>query len=826
MKYRRIAMKKNTLALVTMLLFGWVLIAQPTGGGRPQNFQKIKVSGTVIDQETNQPLEYATITLKNKRRPDFLQGGITDGAGNFDIEVFPGRYTIVTEYISFESDTREGVVLKENTSLGVIALGISVAALDEVELVGERTEVEIRLDKRVYNVGRDITVRGGSVSDVMDNIPSVSVDVEGNISLRGNDNVRILINGKPSGLVGLSGPDALRQLPAESIEKVEVITSPSARYEAAGTAGILNIILKREELAGFNGSFIANAGTPTTYGGSASLNWRTDKLNIFTTTSYNDAQSLGGGVFNSEYFNGDNPSTFTNEDRDYNRQRERFFINLGAEYFFDKNTSLTLSGFLRQSDNSSNNTTIIEDLDANGNVNNTIGRYQDETEDDNSQQFTANFTKKFNDQGHELVIEFQTEESREDESDFARNTNVDNQRSVTDEKQNRSLLQMDYVLPINKDTQFEAGFRGDYSVQDTDYQVFDIVNENDVINTNLTNYLRFTQNISAAYTQFGKKIDRFSYLMGIRMEHTQIIIDQQTSNQYNEKKYTNWFPTLNLSYEFNEKENITLGYSRRIRRPRAWSLNPFQSLTSLTFFRQGNPDLDPSYANTFDLGYLKRWDTFTFNGSVYYAKSTQVITRITEETGTVVRVSEDPVIDVPALRSTSINLAENIRTGTEFTLTYSPKRQVRISGNFNIFNANTIGTYQGTVLDAEIISWFARVNASFPLPGGLTSQLRAFYRGPRATAQTESQGIFSMSGALNKNLFKKKATLSFRASDIFNTSRGKSRTETENFTNYTEFQWRQPTYVFTFTYRINERKMDRKRRSNYSGGEQGGEFEF
>ena len=826
MKYRRIAMKKNTLALVTMLLFGWILFAQSTGGGRPQNFQKITVSGTVIDQETNQPLEYATITLKNKRRPDFLQGGITDAEGNFDIEVFPGRYTIVTEYISFESDTREGVVLNKNTSLGVIALGISVAALDEVELVGERTEVEIRLDKRVYNVGRDITVRGGSVSDVMDNIPSVSVDVEGNISLRGNDNVRILINGKPSGLVGLSGPDALRQLPAESIEKVEVITSPSARYEAAGTAGILNIILKREELAGFNGSFIANAGTPTTYGGSASLNWRTDKLNIFTTTSYNDAQSLGGGVFNSEYFNGENPSTFTNEDRDYNRQRERFFINLGAEYFFDKNTSLTLSGFLRQSDNSSNNTTIIEDLDANGNVNNTIGRYQDETEDDNSQQFTANFNKKFNDQGHELVIEFQTEESREDESDFARNTNVDNQRSVTDEKQNRSLLQMDYVLPINKDTQFEAGFRGDYSVQDTDYQVFDIVNENDVINTNLTNYLRFTQNISAAYTQFGKKIDRFSYLMGMRMEHTQIIIDQQTSNQYNEKKYTNWFPTLNLSYEFNEKENITLGYSRRIRRPRAWSLNPFQSLTSLTFFRQGNPDLDPSYANTFDLGYLKRWDTFTFNGSVYYAKSTQVITRITEETGTVVRVSEDPVIDVPALRSTSINLAENIRTGTEFTLTYSPKRQVRISGNFNIFNANTIGTYQGTVLDAEIISWFARVNASFPLPGGLTSQLRAFYRGPRATAQTESQGIFSMSGALNKNLFKKKATLSFRASDIFNTSRGKSRTKTENFTNYTEFQWRQPTYVFTFTYRINERKMDRKRRSNYSGGEQGGDFEF
>jgi hypothetical protein len=409
---------------------------------RPQNFQKptkINLSGKVIDQETQQPLEYATITLKSARFPDRLQGGITNKEGIFNFEIFPGRYTITTEYISFEKDIKEGVVLKESKDLETIALVIEVNSLNEVELIAERTEVEIRLDKRVYNVGKDITVRGGSVSDVMDNIPSVSVDVEGNISLRGNDNVRILVNGKPSGLVGLSGPDALRQLPAESIERVEVITSPSARYEAAGTAGILNIILKKEELAGFNGSFILNGGTPTAYGGSASLNWRNKKLNIFSTTSYNDGKSLGGGVFNSEYFNGDQPSTFTNETRDYNRNRERFFINLGAEYFFDDNTSLTISAFTRTSNNGSNNTTIIEDTDLNGNVLNRLGRYQDETEKDNSSQFTANFTKKFSDKGHELVVEFQSEESSEDESDFADNTNVFDQTSSTEEKAKKAI---------------------------------------------------------------------------------------------------------------------------------------------------------------------------------------------------------------------------------------------------------------------------------------------------------------------------------------------------------------------------------------------------
>ena len=819
-------MKKTILFCLTLLV-GFTALAQ-----RPQNYQarpKILLSGKVIDEETKQPLEYATITLKNPRFPDRLQGGITDAEGNFKFEVFPGRYTITTEYISFESNVNEGVILRETTDLGTIALGISVDALDEVELVAERTEVEIRLDKRVYNVGRDITVRGGSVSDVMDNIPSVSVDVEGNISLRGNDNVRILINGKPSGLVGLSGPDALRQLPAESIEKVEVITSPSARYEASGTAGILNIILKREELAGFNGSFILNGGFPRTFGGNTNLNWRTEKLNIFSTVSYNDSKSLGGGVFNSEYFNGDAPSTFTNEDRDYERQRERFFINLGAEYFFDDKTSFTVSGFLRNSNNGSNNTTIIEDRSATDVVLNSFGRYQDETEEDKSAQFTANFTKKFNDKGHELIIEYQTEESSEDEADLARNTNTFDQKSSTDESQKRQLLQLDYVYPIDDNTQFELGYRGDFSQQDTDYQVFDLNDGTETINTNLTNYLGFTQNVNAAYTQFGKKINKFSYLLGLRIEDTKIIIDQRTANIYREKKYTDWFPTVNLSYEFNEKENITLGYSRRIRRPRSWSLNPFQSLTSLTFFRQGNPDLDPSYANSFDFGYLKRWEKFTFNGSIYYSKATQVITRITETTGTIVRVSEDPLVEVPALRFTSINLAENNRTGTEFTLTYSPKRTVRISGNFNIFNSETIGTYEDQVLDAEIVSWFARVNASFPLPFDLTTQLRAFYGGPSATAQTETQGIFSLSGAVNKNLFKKKGTLSFRASDIFNSRRRKSSTRTAQFTNYTEFQWRQPTYIFTFTYRLNERKNDRSRRrrnTNYDGGDGGGEFDF
>ena len=815
-------MKRLLLTLLIVITTCTVFAQRPNNS---QNITKIKISGNITDSETAEPLEYATISLVNERFPNRIQGGITNGNGNFDIEIFPGKYNITLEYIGFQKVTLENKIIRVTTLLGDFKLNINSESLNEVELIGERTEIEIRLDKRIYNVGKDITVRGGSVTDVMDNIPAVSVDVEGNISLRGNDNVRILINGKPSGLVGLSGSAALRQLPAESIEKVEVVTSPSARYEASGTAGIINIILKKDELIGFNATFIANTGIPEYLGSTATLNWRTKKLNVFSTTTYRDQKSLGGGVFNNEYFNGDLPSSFANETRDYDRIRKNYFINLGAEYYINDKTSLTISGFVRDSNNTSDANTEIDDLNVNGDILSSVDRLQEEAEEDNSSQFTANFTKKFNDDGHELVAEIQLQKSAEDEFANISNSDSPSETAGTLESQTRNLFQLDYVWPIDKNTQFEFGYRGDFSSQENDYEIAIKGNGRFIIDTNLSNVLLFEQNINALYTQYGKKINKFSYILGLRIEKTNIVINQKTTNDFKEKKYTNFFPTVNLSYEFSEEENITLGFSRRIRRPRSWSLNPFPSRSSVTFFRQGNPDLDPSYSSTFDFGYLKRWEKFTLNGSAYYQKATQVITRITEATGEVVRVSEDPIIEIPSLRATSINLAENNRLGTEFTLTFTPSRKFRLSGNFNIFNSETIGTYNNQVFDAEIVSWFARINSNVTLPKGWTAQLRGFYRGPNATAQSKSKGFFVLSGAINKDVLNKKGTLSFNASDLLNSRFYRNTTTTELFTNYSEFQWRRPSYVMTFTYKINERKNQRRKRGqNYGDG--GDDVEF
>ena len=830
-------MRKKFCLIFVFIFFGLLNGQRPSN---TSNIKKITISGNVLDQETNQPLEYATITLKNNRFPDRIQGGISNENGRFDLEIFPGKYNISIEYIGFNPIKYEGKVIRENTDFGKILMVFSENQLEEVELIGERTEVEIRLDKKIYNVGKDIMVRGGSVADVLDNVPSVSVDVEGNVALRGNDNVRILINGKPSGLVGISGPQGLRSLPAESIEKVEVVTSPSARYDAEGTAGILNIILKKQNLEGINGTLTGSVGLPKNNRTSANLNWRTKKLNIFTTNTLSDNITKGNSFNNNEYFNRNDPSTFLKEKRLSQRNRKSFFSSYGLEYYFNDKTSLTLSSFYRESDRESNTKNKIQELDFDGNSLNLTERKEDEDEKDISKQYSANFFKDFKKEGHRFTALFQYEESYEDEySDINNQTlipvisEMKYEKVINDENQRRILAQSDYVLPIDENTQFELGYRGSFSTQKTDYQVSYLINSNYELDNNLSNYLIYKEYVNAAYTQYGKKIDKFSYLLGLRMEDSKIEIDQKTSNDKTIKKYTDFFPTLNLSYELNEKESFTLGYSRRLRRPRSRFINPFPSRSSVTNIFQGNPDLDPTYSNAFDLGYLKRWKTLTLNSSIYYQKATKAFTFIRQDSGETVIISGEennttnPIVEVPVLKLFPINLSENNRYGGEFSISYFPSRKIRLSGNFNLFSSEIIGDYKGESFDAKNLSWFARFNSTIKLPGSIDWQTRFFYRGPSENAQTKSKGILFLSGALNKEVFNKKGTISFRATDLLDSSRRKSETLTESFYSYGEFQWREPSYVLTLTYQINPNKKKKNRRSqrNYGNGQDEG-FDF
>ena len=790
-----------------------------------QNSEVI-VTGTVTDSETNIPLEYATISVFNVNSEDAINGVITDSNGEFSIELSKGNYDFKVEFISFKIKYYRNITVNNPLSLGTIELSIDENILDEIEVIGEKTEIEIKLDKTVYNIGKDLTLKGSSVSDVLDNLPSIEVDIEGNVSLRGNESVRILINGKPSGLVGISSNEALKQFPSESVEKVEVITSPSARYNAEGTAGIINIILRRSKLTGFNGSLSLNSGYPERYGVSANLNYRTKKLNFFNNIGYNTRTSEGSFINETEYYTDQAINNFLNENGVRDSERNSNYLNTGIEYFISDKTSLVGSYVLRKSDGFTNNTNNV-----NQNFN-TISKFSErlekESEIDDTNEFSINLTHDFNKEGHVLTMDYQKEKSSENENGFISNSQLKpiltkylSEKVNTDEIQESELFKIDYVLPIKKDGQFELGFRRSNQHQDIDYLAKnEDLNGNFINDLNLSNTLLYNEKVNAFYTQYGNKKNKFSFLLGLRYEESKTTVKQLANNTNNVKNYNDFFPTLNLSYQIKEDETITFGYNRRIRRARSYFINPFPSKSSATNIFQGNPNIDPTYSNGIDLGYLKRYEKLTLNGSIYYRKETGVFTFISENTGDFVLVNE---ILVPVLRRTPINLASNKQIGLELNANFNQSKNWRLNGSLNFYESETLGEYMGIVYDSKNLTWSGRLSNNLKLFSSVDWQTSFRYRAPQKTAVSERKASIYSNTAFSKDLLKDKITLTFKVNDIFETGKWRIESFNENYRSYSESNWRGGrTLELNLIYRFNQKKKETRNSGDYNDYSEGG----
>lgn len=834
-----------------VLLFGSILSILSIFTIGAQTGKTIKVTGKVIDADTNDPLEYATLVLQNTTTQE-VTGGVTDGNGVFNVEAPAGKYNVSVEFISYKTYKLPNQNITADKDLGIVKLSLDVAQLDAVEVTAEKSTVELKLDKKVYNVGQDMTVKGGAVTDVLDNVPSVSVDVEGNISLRGNDNVRILINGKPSALSGLSNA-ALQQLPADAIEKVEVITNPSSRYDAEGTAGIINIILKEGKATGVNGSVNAFAGNPDNFGGGLNLNIRSKRFNVFTNTSYRYRKGPGEALFEQENFNENGTiSNFQNEYRDYDRMGKNFNTNVGFEFFIDTTSSITNSFVYVTGDGQDRTDIDFFNYDQNRILATERNRFTVEDEDEGSIQYSFNYTKRFNNDGHQLTLDYQYSQNKETQDSHIYETNIttganaDTERNLNDDRQRRNLLQADYVLPFGKDdkSQFEAGYRGNFNSYTTDYK-YGFINPDgsfiiDETYNNYSNILEYDEHINAAYAQLGTKIGKWNMLGGLRMESTNIDIKLVNTNELTKKQYTNLFPSVFLGYEFDEMTQATISYSRRLSRPWSRFINPFPSRSSNTNLFQGNPDLDPTFTNAFDFAVIKRWGKVTLNSSIYYNHSTDVFEFITQETGDFVSIENpdyDPTnpeseetIDVPVQLRSPVNLSTQDRFGIEFTTTYNPFRKWRLSGNVNIFQSSTKGDYAYTnYLGEEVVqnfdndnfSWFARLTSKLTLPASIDFQTIMMYNGPSSNAQSENKGMFGTNLAFSKDILKENATLSLNVSDLFNSRKRRSTTMTNNVNTYSEFQWRKGQITLNFTYRFNMKKDERPNREQQqqNGGE-------
>ena len=812
-------------SIKNFITFSLLLISTIGFAQMKPEMKKIRISGLILEKGTNIPLEYATVVLQSVNKPEVVTGGVTDIDGKFSFEINSGIYNVRYEFISFKTISEKNKKFNSDTNLGTIFLEEDVAQLKDVVVIAEKSTVEIKLDKRVYNVGKDMMVKGGTVSDVLDNVPSVTVDPDGTIALRGNENVRILIDGKPSGLAGINIADALKLLPADAVEKVEVITNPSARYDAEGSGGIINIVLRKGKAQGINGSVVLSAGDPEAYGASSNLNFRSDNFNLFSNFGYNYRNSPGNSLNDAEYLNSDGTtSSFVNERRKNNRLSEGFNSNFGIDLFLDKKTTWSNALTFSKSRGKNPDNVFFYNFDDTFTPTFVRNRFNDQKNNDFNFEYSTNFTKNFEKEDHKLTIDVAISQNRDNDSSIiydqiiGDSSSLFTESTLNNQKQQRNLFQTDYVLPIGENGRFEAGYRGNFQNNLTEFAIEP--------NTLYSNTLEYKEYVNAFYTQYGNKINKFSYFLGVRFEDSDIEVNSLTTNSFNNKKYNNFFPTATVNYEFSDSNSMSLSYSKRINRPRGRFLNPFSTYSSNINIFQGNPDLNPAYTNAIDLGYLKRWSKLTLNSSVYV--------NITDESFQFIRKESGLFVDgIPVILSTPINLSKEYRAGFEFNVNYTPYKWWRLNGNLNVFRNENQGDYKYVdYLGNDVVqnfdniatSWFTRISSKVTLPYKVDWQTNLTYNAPQNSAQGKRLDMTSVNLAFSKDVLKDKGSITLNVSDLFNTRKRRFTNEIENVvSSYSEFQWRERQITLAFTYRFNKKKNERENQRREDGG---GEGEF
>ncbi|MFP9099597.1 TonB-dependent receptor domain-containing protein [Flavobacterium sp. RHBU_24] len=825
----------------------------------------VKVTGKIVEQGSKQPLEFTNVIIQTPENVT-VTGGLTDANGEFSLDVKPGTYNIKFDFISFKPQVITGRQINTSVNLGLITLAPDATVLNAVEITAERSTVEIKLDKRVYSVGNDMMVRGGTVSDVLDNVPSLSVDAEGNVALRGNQSVTILIDGRPSTLAGSNVAEVLRLLPADSVDKVEVITNPSARYDAEGGGGIVNIILKKGKANGFNGSIIATTGDPANHGLSTNLNYRSTNFNLFSNLGYNYRNNPGNSFTNSRYLDeNDNTTSYTNERRTNERLRKGYNASLGLEWFIDSTFTWTNSLSIRRNLGDNPSKTFYDNYDADRNFLSTRYRYSLEDDEESNVNYSTSFIKKFNNKGHQVKVDASVSSSLEEENtnitDEIVNTsdtsNNSYQRTSNDENDTRTLLQADYELPVGEGGKFEAGYRGSFATTETDARTETLEGTDWVNDPNYTNNLEYKEKVNALYTQYGNKAGKFSYMAGLRWEDSNIDVNLINVGNYNNKRYNNFFPSAFLGYEINDGSNLTLSYSRRINRPRGRFLNPFAGLQSNINIFRGNPDLNPSKTHAIDLGYIKKWKKLTLSSSAYLNVTDDNFQFVRQQSGDFITQQVggadivDPVtgevtvvdgqdIRTPVTLTTPVNISQEYRFGFEFNINYNPYKWWRINSNFNFFRNETKGDYTFNGDDGNgnpviyyqnfnntAYTWTTRVNSKITLPYKIDWQINGDYRGAQKNAQGRSRGVAAVNTALSKDILKDKGTLSLNVQDIFNSRKMKNETFISGqVESYSEMQWRQRQVTFSFTYRFNMTKADRQKEQQQQRQDNGGGEEY
>ena len=795
------------------------------------SFASITVKGRVFDKATGLPMEYATVRACTLPDTTFIAGCITEPTGNFSMQLEKGHYVLEIQYMGFvpvyKNVTLDGS--KNPFDVGKINLSPDHQMLGEVDVVAEQSTYEMTLDKRVFNVGKDVSNTAGNAIEVLENIPAVSVDVEGNVSLRGDDGVRILIDGKESGLSGMSTQDALRTLQGDMIERIEVITNPSVRYDAEGSAGIINIILKKDKRQGFNGAVNIRGGYPWMYGASLTANYRLKRWNLFASYGFNNRSNIGGGVNltkrYSDIIEGDTIFTQLTDQTTERRMRRRGHnVRVGADYYITDRDIISAAFVYRNGRLETHPVVKYYDEYPQLGTSTYDERAEDYEEITPMYEVTMDYDKKFEREGRSLKANVRFFTNSEDaHSDITEKVYPNQemqqlikevyQKTGNDQRMRNLQASLDYVHPFATKAQWEIG--GKYT--NRNINSLSEVTERDSLGVYrpLPDYCydyEYKEQVAALYTSLGNDWGRWSGQVGVRAEMTNIFTNLKgyahdgTDSINGGKPYIDFFPSAHLNYSVNENNQFQVSYTRRIRRPGFWQMSPFRSYNDNRNIRMGNPALKPTYMDSYELGYIHFWDKASFNFTAYYRHGNNTIRSYTYMADSV-------------FYSMPVNFGKADDFGVELVAQGQMTKWWNLNGNVNFFRSYSNGTINGKEYPTESWMLFGRAVSKFKIKNWFDFQLTAHVMGPHKEPLGMRKGNWWVDLAVSKEVFHGNGTITFNVRDLFNSRSWGGESWGDGFWQYNTSTWNRRSFSINFNYRINQQNMKRNRPG---GGEEGG----
>jgi len=771
------------------------------------------VVGRVVDAELAAPLEYANAVLYEKGSNNQITGAMTDSNGVFRLfQVKPGTYTLEVSFMGYYPKKVENLVVgdQEAVRAGTVKLERAVILMEGVDVTSEKPAVEFKIDKKVINVSKDFTAISGTAVDVLQNAPSVTVDIEGNVSLRGSTNFTLLIDGRPT---VLEPNDALQQIPASNVEQIELITNPSAKYDPSGIAGIINVIMKKQKSQGTNGIVNANIGLDEKYGGDFLVNHRTDKLNLFVGANYNDQTFPGTVALENQTTSGDT-SSFILSSGDSRWQRKFYGFRGGLDWYLSSNDiwSLGLRYGGRDMVMSSD-----RDFDEWTEPGDTHSLYISETSvkrGGNFYSMNMDYGHTFGEKEHKLSGHAMLSRRMGDEESSTELLDMDStvtsgQRTTEKGPSGRMQFNIDYTLPIWAVNKFETGYQASLrqSTDTNEVYEYDTVSGEYEYRPEFSNVADYEDNIHSLYALYKGEWGNFGYQGGLRSEYQYRLIELIGESEDFTIDRWDFFPSAHVSYQFPKEHEIMASYTRRIERPRGWELQPFETWMDAYNVRTGNPALKSEYIDSYELGYQKQFGQNLLSLEGYYRMTHNKIERVRS------------VYEANIILHSVENVGTDYSYGAEAMLEWDLFKWLNVNLTGDLYQYRIEGTLYGEQFSRESFNWNTRLNTTLRLSASTRLQINGIYYSPSVSSQGRREGFYTTNAAIRQDLWSRKLSLTLQLRDILGTAKHEFTSEGRDFYSYTEFSRKSPVIILALAYNFNRYRPERR------GNDQQEEFE-